>query len=133
MNTLGIVVAADKNNWHIADWSRKDVAPIRVEKDLSNVKSPGTVSKTPKIEMDRFIDEGNCLLLREFFVGFDLEREGLPWLRKKIHSRDHAGTWCVWRHGSDRCIDCNRQLGAHELQEMNKLYSWWRSNRMVYN
>jgi hypothetical protein len=131
VNTSGIVVAVDEDNLLITDWSRRDVTPIRVERDAFSVKSRRKVSKHRNIETERAIGEGDCLLLRGFFVWFDLEREGLPWLRNNTNDRDQAGAWCVWRYGSDHCIECNRTIGASELQEMSKLHSWWRSNRKV--
>lgn len=131
VNTSGIVVATDEDNLLITDWSRRDVTPIRVESDAFSVKSRSKVSKYRNIETERVIEEGDYLLLRGFFVWFDLEREGLPLLRNNTNDRDQAGTWCVWRYGSDHCIECNRTIGASELQKMSKLHSWWCSNRKV--
>jgi hypothetical protein len=131
VNTLGIVVAVDEHNLQITDWSRRDLTPIRVERDASSPKGRNNVSKHPGIETERVVDKGDCLLLSRFFVWFDLEREGLPYLRKRSAHGKPAGTSCIWRYGSDQCIQCNRAIGASELQEMSKLHSWWRSNRKI--
>lgn len=125
VDTLGIVVAVDEHDLQITDWSRRNLTPFRVKRNAPSLKSQGKVSKPRNIQTEHVIKEGDCLVLRRFFVRFDLKREGLPYLQMGSDCERQSGTCCIWKSGNDRCIECNRTLSAFEVSRMRELYSWW--------
>lgn len=119
----------DDDNLHIIDESSIVLPPIRVAIDVFDLKSWNKGGGNSASKAKQRIKKGDCLLLRGLVVCFDQKKHGVTRLQKRSYHRKPSETWCLWRHGGNKCIECNKRFGPVELQKMEDLYSWYKNHR----
>jgi hypothetical protein len=127
VNVIAIVVAVERGgSLHILDRSRERYIPTAVQGTTLGTGKEKTNQEEAAADSALNITQGDCLLLRSFFVGYG---KGMG---ACLFRQSGVGTWCIRKEKSDCCAKCGQKFGEREVEEINALSKWWDEWKETY-